>query len=180
MNEYLTSLYNDLKEGNRRDYCTRDYDRYFEIQETPKRGIRIMPREEVMIEEARNYGYFALLSNEVKHPFKALSLYRSKDIIEKAFGNLKERLNFRRLQVSSELSLNGKLFVEFIALIYLSYVKKKMQEAKLFETWTLQGLLDELDTIELLEAPGYERVLGEITEKQKDIYRALGVSPPSL
>jgi len=180
MNEYLTSLYNDLKEGNRRDYRTRDYDRYFEIQETPKRGIKITPREEVMIEEARNYGYFALLSNEVEHPFKALSLYRSKDIIEKAFGNLKERLNFRRLQVSSELSLNGKLFVEFIALIYLSYVKKKMQEAKLFETWTLQSLLDELDTIELLEAPGYGRVLSEITEKQKDIYRALGVNPPSL
>ena len=33
---------------------------------------------------------------------------------KKAFGNLKERLNFRRMQVSSELSLNGKLFVEFI------------------------------------------------------------------
>jgi len=84
---------------------------------------------------------------------------------EKAFGNLKERLNFRRLQVSSELSLNGKLFVEFIALIYQSNVKQKMQEAKLFDTWTLQGLLDELDTIELLEAPGYGRTLDEITKK---------------
>jgi len=150
------------------------------VQETPKRGIRITPKEEAIAEEAQYDGYFALLSNEVKDPFEALSLYRSKDIVEKAFGNLKERLNFRRLQVSSELSLNGKLFVEFIALIYLSYVKQKMQEAKLFESWTLQGLLDELDTIELLEAPGYGRVLGEITEKQKKLYLALGVEPPSL
>jgi transposase len=84
------------------------------------------------------------------------------------------------MQVSSELSLNGKLFVEFIALIYLSYVKKKMQDAKLFDAWTLQGLLDELDTIELFEAPGYGRILGEITEKQKSIYDALGVEAPSL
>ena len=134
----------------------------------------------MILEEASYDGYFALLSNEVKDPFVALSLYRSKDIVEKAFGNLKERLNFRRLHVSSELSLNGKLFVEFIALIYLSYVKKKMQEAKLFETWTLQDLLDELDTIELLEIPGYGRILGEITENQKNLYQALGINPPSL
>jgi len=179
-NDYLTSLYKDLKEGNVRDYRIRDYDRYFDVQKTPKRGIRIKPKEDVILEEASHDGYFALLSNEVKDPFEAMSLYKSKDIVEKAFGNLKERLNFRRLQVSSELSLNGKLFVEFIALIYLSYVKKKMQDAKLFENWTLQDLLDELDTIELLEAPGYGRILGEITEKQKEIYQSLGVNPPSL
>ena len=138
------------------------------------------PRENVIREEARNYGYFALLSNEVKDPCEALSLYRSKDIVEKAFGNLKERLNFRRMQVSSEISLNGKLFVEFVALIYLSYVKKKMQDAKLFEKWTIQGLLDELDTIELFEAPGYGRVLGEITAKQQALFDAMGVKCPSL
>lgn len=180
MNEYLTSLYNDLMAGTKREYCAKDYAKYFEVSDTPKRGRKVTPREDVMREQAKNYGYFALLSNEIKDPYEALSLYRSKDIVEKAFGNLKERLNFRRMHVSSELSLNGKLFVEFIALIYLSYVKKKMQDAKLFEKWTMQGLLDELDTIELFEAPGHGRILGEITGKQKDLYNALGVSDPSL
>lgn len=180
MNEYLSSLHDDLTNNNKKDYRLKDYDKYFEVTETPKRGKKIKPREEAMLEAARNYGYFALLSNEVQDPFEALSLYRSKDIVEKGFGNLKERLNFRRMQVSSELSLNGKLFVEFVALIYLSYVKKKMQEAKLFDKWTLQSLLDELDVIELFEAPEHGRVLGEITNKQKDIYEALGVPIPSL
>jgi transposase len=180
MNEYLSSLHDDLTNNNKKDYRLKDYDKYFEVTETPKRGKRIKPREEAMLEAARNYGYFALLSNEVQDPFEALSLYRSKDIVEKGFGNLKERLNFRRMQVSSELSLNGKLFVEFVALIYLSYVKKKMQDAKLFDKWTLQSLLDELDVIELFEAPDHGRVLGEITNKQKDIYEALGVPIPSL
>jgi hypothetical protein len=78
------------------------------------------------------------------------------------------------------LSLNGKLFIEFIALIYLSYLKKGMLDAKLFDKWTMQGLLDELDTIELFEAPGHGRVLGEITDKQMKIYQALGVESPSL
>jgi transposase len=133
-----------------------------------------------MREKAKNYGYFALLSNDVKEHSEALALYKSKDIAEKAFGNLKERLNFRRMQVSSELSLNGKIFVEFVALIYLSYVKHQMSEAGLFDKWTMQGLLDDLDTIELFEAPGHGRVIGEITDKQAKIYEAFGVNPPSL
>jgi len=180
MNEYLSSLYNDLLENTRKDYRIKDYDKYFEITQTPKWGQKIKPKEDAMREAARNYGYFALLSNEVNDPFEALSLYRSKDIVEKGFGNLKERLNFRRMQVSSELSLNGKLFVEFVALIYLSYVKKQMQDTGLFEKWTLQGLLDELDTIELFEVPGHGRLVGEITKKQEELYIALGVKPPSL
>ena len=180
MNEHLTQLQNDLLTGKRRDDYGKEYDTYFTVTETPKRGRKVEPKQEAMREAARNYGYFALLSNEVKGPFEALSLYRSKDIVEKAFGNLKERLNFRRMQVSSELSLNGKLFVEFVALIFLSYVKKKMQDAKLFEKWTLQGLLDELDSIELFEAPGHGRILGETTKKQEQLYRDLGVNLPSL
>ncbi|MEA3507883.1 MAG: IS1634 family transposase [Synergistota bacterium] len=180
MNDYLNELHSDLREGLRKDYRMKDYDRYFEVTDTPKRGKKIKPKEDAMRQMSRNYGYFALLSNEVKDPFEALSLYRSKDIVEKGFGNLKERLNFRRMQTSSELSLNGKLFVEFVALICLSCVKKKMQDANLFEKWTLQGLLDELDTIECFESPEHGRLLGEVTKKQEGIYKALGVELPSL
>ena len=146
-NDYMAKLYNDLKNGELKGYRAKDYDKYFQVTETPKRGRKITPKEDIMRDKAKNYGYYGLLSNEIKDPYEALVLYKSKEIVEKAFGNLKERLNFRRMQVSSELSLNGKLFVEFIALIYLSYVKKQMLEAELFNKWTMQGLLDDLDTI---------------------------------
>lgn len=122
LNDYLTNLYQDLIDHTLKEHRMKDYDKYFEVTETPKGGRKIKPREEAMREAARNYGFFALLSNEVTDPFEALSLYRSKDIVEKAFGNLKDRLNFRRMQASSELALNGKLFVEFIALIYCTYL----------------------------------------------------------
>jgi transposase len=158
----------------------KDYDKFFTVTSTPKRGRKITPKEEAMREAAKKYGYFALLSNGVNDSFEALSLYRSKDIVEKGFGNLKDRLNFRRMQVSSELSLNGKLFVEFVPLIYLSYIKKKMQDAGLFEKWTLQELLDELDNIERSESPEHGRLLGEVTQKQEAIFVSLGVKPPSL
>jgi transposase len=37
----------------------------------------------------------------------ALEIYRNKDVVEKAFGNLKERLNIHRNLVSSEKSHQG-------------------------------------------------------------------------
>jgi len=55
----------------------------------------------------KNYGYFALISNDIKDPLEALGIYRSKDLVEKAFGNLKERLDLHRTSVSSEKSLEG-------------------------------------------------------------------------
>ncbi|HHW35992.1 MAG TPA: transposase, partial [Bacillales bacterium] len=36
------------------------------------------------------------------------------------------------------------------------------------------------DTIERFEAPGHGRILGEMTKKQIELYRALGVEPSSL
>jgi len=81
--------------------------------------------------------------------------------------------------VSSEQFLDGKLFVQFIALIFLSYVKKAMQDRHLFGKYTIQGLLDQLDVIECFGRPGHDLRMGEMTAKQQDFYIQLGVKPPS-
>lgn len=62
----------------------------------------------------------------MKGPIEALEISHNKGLVEKWFGDLKGRWRFNRTSVSPELSLDGKLFVEFIALICFSYVKKKM------------------------------------------------------
>ena len=116
--------------------------------------MQVTVTEDVVKQTKRYYGYFALLSNEKMDAMTALQLYRNKDLIEKAFGNIKDRLNLRRLLVSSEKSLDGKLFVSFVALIYLSYLKKQMQEAGIFQNYTLQSLLVKLDIIECFGNPG--------------------------
>ena len=108
-----------------------------------------------------------------------MEIYRNKDLVEKAFGNLKDRLNMRRTTVSSESALEGKLFVQFIALVYLSYIKKQMSDQLLYKKYTMQELLDELDVIECFEQPGNSLCLGEITKKQEELYLKLGVEPPT-
>ena len=46
--------------------------------------------------------------------------------------------------VSSDLSLDGKLFIEFVALIYISYLHKSMLNAHLYTKYTMHEVLDEL------------------------------------
>ena len=136
-----------------------------------------MVREESVIEAKRYFGFFALITNEIIDAVAAFELYRNKDVVEKAFGNLKERLNMRRTLVSSEQSLDGKLFVQFIALIYLSYMKKRMQEKELIKRYSITGLLDKFDVIECFELPGKVLRVGERVEKQDQLYYDLGVAP---
>lgn len=82
--------------------------------------------------------------------------------------------------ISSELTLNGKIFVQFVALIYVSYINKAMQETGLYQKWTMNDLLDELNLIEVFETPDHQRIMGEITEKQKGLFTKLQIPLPSL
>ena len=175
----LIALKQELESGERIPQHEKLYQQYFTYKTTPKRGTHVTVIEENVNAAKRNYGFFALITNEKMDAITALELYRNKDVVEKAFGNLKERLNMRRNLVSSEQSLDGKLFIQFVALIYLSYIKKQMQEKALFKSYTIPGLLDKLDVIECFEQPGRSLKVGEIVEKQEQLYYDLGVAPPA-
>ena len=175
----LMGLKRELLSGKHDPEHESQYKKYFVVNDTPVRGIQVTVNEEAVRKAKRYYGFFALLSNEKMNSIDALDLYRTKDVAEKAFGNLKERLNMRRTLVSSEQGLNGKLFVEFVALIYLSFLKKQMQTKQLSRDYTMMGLLDNLDIIECFERPGRMLQVGEVLEKQKQLYLALDIQPPS-
>ena len=155
------------------------YQKYFDIRETPVRGKTYSFNEDAIRKAEKNYGYFVLMSNGIKDPVEALRIYRLKDLIEKSFGNLKERLSMRRMSVASEENFEGKLFVQFVALQLMSYIKKQMDENGLFKDYTMQSLLDELDTIEYYQQPGKAHHLSEVTEKQRRLYELMNVPTPS-
>ena len=178
-NRRLGELSQEILEDRRLTKHEKQYAKYFTIKQTPKQGTKVTIKEEAVQKTKRYFGFFALISNETMDAISALEIYRNKDVVEKAFGNLKERLNMRRMLVSSEQSLDGKLFVEFIALIYLSYIKKQMQTHQLFKTYTLQSLLDQVDVIECFERPGHKLQVGEILQKQKKIYEYMEVEVPA-
>jgi len=58
-------------------------------------------------------------------------------------------------------------------------VFQQPEDTDLFKTYTMQSILDKLDVIECFEVPGQKLRVGELLEKQKDIYISLGGEPPS-
>ena len=175
----IATLHRELLSGNTVEAHATAYSKYFVVTETPRRGRQVTFKDDVIKAARRNIGYFALITNEKMDAFTALHLYRMKDVVEKAFGNLKERLNMRRLLAKSEKNLDGKIFNEFIALILISHLDHKMKEANLYKMYTMQQLLDTLDVIECFEDKSHALRLGELLNKQVAIYEALGVAPPT-
>ena len=175
----ITDLCNELMENKLVESHKKAYDEFFEVKVTPKRGRQVYYKEDAIKAARRYFGYFALITNEKMDAFTALHLYRMKDVVEKAFGNIKERPNMRRLLVSSERSLDGKIFVEFVALILISHLDKKMRDAGLYKKYTMQQLLDKLDVVECFEDANRALRIGELLVKQSDIYEALGVEAPT-
>lgn len=155
-------------------------DKYFQVRTTPIRGAKLQYNEQAIQDHIKHFGYFALLSNEIKDPSEALYVYRNKDLIEKSFGNLKNRLNMRRPLVSSSENLEGKLFVQFIALMLVSSIHKGMKDEGLYKNYSMQKLLDDLDVIERYDFPGKKAHFSEITGKQKALYECFGVKTPGM
>ena len=179
LNANLIKWKSELESGKTNVANEKFYVKYFEVLSTPVRGVKVKVRQEAIDKAKKNYGYFAMLSNEVKEPIKALELFRNKDLVEKAFENIKDRLAFRRALVSSEKSLDGKLFVEFVALVIMSEIKRNMQEAGLFKKYTMQEMFDQIDLIECFEQKGKKVRYGEIVKKQYEIYEAFRIKPPA-
>ena len=175
----IATLHRELLSGNTVEAHATAYSKYFVVKETPRRGRQVTFKDDVIKAARRNIGYFALITNEKMDAFTALHLYRMKDVVEKAFGNLKDRLNMRRLLAKSEKNLDGKIFNEFIALILISHLDHKMKEANLYKMYTMQQLLDTLDVIECFEDKSHTLRIGELLNKQVAIYEALGVAPPT-
>ena len=175
----IAGLCKELLEDKPVESHRKAYEQFFEVKTTPKRGRQVYYKEDA-IKGARKYlGYFALITNETMDAFTALHLYRMKDVVEKAFGNIKERLNMRRLLVSSEKGLDGKIFTEFVALILISHLDHKMKESGLYNNYTMQSLLDKLDVLECFEDANHSLRIGEMLVKQAEIYEALGIEAPT-
>ena len=143
---------------------------FFILKEVSKDVFAIVRANQDAIDlHLAKFGCFILVSNHIKIASKVLSLYRNKDVVEKAFCNIKQRLDMKRTKVSSEESLEGKLFLQFVALIFISHIHKIMSDNGLYKNYSMSSLLDEIDVIEIYHH-GKNSGYSEITDKQRTIF----------
>ena len=141
-------------------------------------GIHIRRKTQAIEKDTALYGFFVILTNDSKDPRYVLDVYRTKDVIEKSFDNLKNDLDLNRLNVHSDATMEGRVFLGFISLILSSYIREIMRQNNLYKSFTFSSLLAELKKHKVVHFAGGKTMLTELTKTQKTILEAFHIAAP--
>jgi transposase len=130
-------------------------------------------RKNAVSQAINKMGKFILLYRGEFSWNECLSLYRSKDVVEKGFDVLKNDIELMPTNLRTNNSLRGYLFVAFLALILRMKLTRLMVNAELNKRYSVEGLLTELEKIKMMILPDGEKITTEITKKQREILDAL-------
>ena len=178
--EDLIGYKGELESGKLINEHQEAYDTFFVTKTTPKRGVKVSYNTEAVHQYINRYaGFQALLTNGIKDPVEVLQIYRDKDVVEKSFDDLKNQLDMKRLRMHSSEAVDGRLFVQFVALIYMSALRREMRKSKLIERYTVRELLQEMETLTKIKYSGkYGHILTEVTKPQREILKGLAIELP--
>ena len=90
-------------------------------------------------------GFFCILSNKIKNADEALNVYRNKDVVENSFDDLKNHLDMKRLRVHSAAAMDGRLFLQFLALIYTSSIRSQKQVDDKLKFLTAREVMEDME-----------------------------------
>lgn len=178
--EELVGYKSELESGKLVKEHSIAYDTFFVIKTTPKRGTKVSYNNDTVDQYIKRYaGFQAIMTNSIKDPVETLQVYRDKDVVEKCFDDLKNQLDMKRLRMHSSDAVNGRLFVQFIALIYISALRNEMRASGLIiKQYTVRELLQEMETLTKIKYSGkYGHILTELTKPQKEILKCLNIEP---
>lgn len=109
-----------------------------------------------------------------------LSIYRQKDVIEKAFDVVKHELDGQRLRGHSPDAIAGRLFLKFLSLIVYSALQRTMRDHQLFTEYSVRELLYELKKLRVVEMLNGQCLLTEISKRQRQIFNVFDIAVPTL
>jgi transposase len=126
---HIKQLYKELVENTLVRKHQKDYDTFFIVKQTPKRGRKITCKMDVVKMYRDKYvGYWAIITNNEKDASKALSFYRRRDVVEKHFDNMKNGLDMNRLRVQKPVAMETRTFIQFLALAIDERIIKILRE----------------------------------------------------
>ena len=100
--------------------------------------------------------------------------------MKKSFDDLKNKLDMKHLRIYASAAMDGSIFVQFIALIYMSALRKNMRDTGLIDKYSVRELLLEMETLTQVCYSGkYGHIMTETTKPQKMIMESLQVTPPA-
>jgi transposase len=160
--------------------CKNDpkYKKYFSFRKSrgSKTGYTVKIKDDKPDSESDD-GWFMLISNDEPDPIKAFKIYRTKDVVEKAFDILKNYIHSKKPRKHSIKTITSKFFIDFISLIIISRVHKIMDDNNLYSLYTMKELFNELNLWCVDEINDQIRTY-PVTHKQKQLFRYFNCKIP--
>ncbi len=106
-----------------------------------------------------------------------ISLYRSRDLLERSFDMLKNDLALLLLNVKRRESLCGLLFVSFLSLLFRIQLQQQLQTTGLVKKYSLENVFLSLANIRWVILPGEKDRITDIGKNQRLILDASPILP---
>ena len=176
--DQLLTYKEELEDGKRVQAHEQYYQQFFLARETPKRGLKVSLNLQAIEAHKNQYsGFFAILTTDIKDPVEALQVYREKDVVEKCFDDLKNSQDMKCIRMNTSKSMDSRLFIQFLSLIYVSQIRKALKEQGMMKKFTVHGLLNELESLTQIKFSGnYGQMHSEVTKAQREVLEAFSIS----
>jgi transposase len=194
--EHIASLFaalrrweGELLSGETKEKTKWAYERYFTVKTTPKRGLKVMRKQEAInTYKSDHAGYWVILSNCEKDAKAALEAYRERALVESQFDDMKNDLALSRVRTHGPNTMRGRIFVQFLSLILTARIRVVMasawenrmdisKENRLSRHYSLVEMMMQLGTYRKTSFSNrYGAVVSAPTKAQLSIFRAFGIS----
>ena len=154
------------------------WDKIFEIIERDGK-FWIKRNEKEITTQLEKMGTMILLSNKRFDGKEVLRLYRRKDVIEKFFDNMKHDIERKRLRIHTQETFEGRLFLDFLALIIYSRISSVMREEGINKDLSVQELMYELKKIKLIRLGTKKMIVTEVSKRQRELFRSFKIPLPA-
>ena len=124
-------------------------------------------------------GHICFITNDktIATAADALKEYSTRDYIEKDFDEMKNCLDMKRIRVWSDLRMRSRLFIQFIAEIYMREIRVCLRKSNECKKLTRKQIFSNIKSIYRVKFKGkYNDVYPELTKQQRHILEALDVS----
>lgn len=145
-----------------------------------KRKVRVRRSEVAIDNHSLRFGKMILVPSEAgMSGLAVLEEYMKRDSVEKSFDVLKNGMDFKRGRVHSQESFDGRLFIHMLGLIIQGVLRNSLAHSKLSGKISYPEMIQELNKLKVTHCLDGKAVLGEVSRKQKDIFKALEMEVPA-
>jgi hypothetical protein len=161
----------------------KEYKKYFVISKAKYARRRSVEYDIEKIKGHRNNyaGHICFMTNDrtIGTAADALKEYSTRDHIEKDFDEMKNELDMKRIRVHTDGRMTARLFIQFLAEIYMREIRVCMNGSDDCKKLTRSQIFNHIKAIYKVKFKGkYKDIYPVLSKIQRSILKALGIRAP--